>query len=137
MAPVSAVLRVLIAINAAISLLVGLLLFVFPGLMSSLWPWPLTPLTSCAIGSGLFAMTAGLIQFIRENDWRRTRTGTVSYILVGALQPLALARYARTVGWSRPGVWLYVLFMTAILVGGLYSTFAVWQPFTSRAQPEN
>ena len=51
---------------------------------------------------------------------------------MGLLQLLALARYAGTVGWSRPGTYLYLLLMMAVLMGGAYSTYAAWRPLTQR-----
>jgi hypothetical protein len=73
---------------------------------------------------------AASMQFLRENAWSRSRVGTVSYLLIGSLQLVALVRYAETVEWSRPGSWLYVLFMAAILAGGIYSTIAAWSPLS-------
>jgi hypothetical protein len=58
------------------------------------------------------------------------RPVTLFTLLIGSLQLLALARYAGTVELSRPGTWLYVLFMGAILWGGIFSTIATWRPLT-------
>ncbi len=124
----SPVMRALIGANAVIALVVGVALFIFPQTMATVWPWPLTPLTSRAIGSGFLAMAAGSFQFLRERDWARTRIGTIPYALVGALQLLAILRYPSTVEWSRPGSWLYVLFMLAVLIGGAYSAMLAWRP---------
>ena len=132
LAPIPLWLRVLIGANAFISLVLGLALFVTPQALFSLWPWKLTVLTAQAIGVGFLAVFVASVQFIRENSWGRGRIGTVSYLLIGSLQLLALARYAGTVEWSRPGTWLYVLFMGAILCGGIYSTIAAWRPLTER-----
>jgi hypothetical protein len=127
-AEASPVMRALIGANAVIALIVGVALFIFPQAMAAVWPWPLTPLTSRAIGSGFLAMAAGSFQFLRERDWSRTRIGTIPYTLVGALQLLAILRYPSTVEWSRAGSWLYVLFMIAVLIGGGYSAILAWRP---------
>ena len=127
-------LRVLIGANAVISLVLGLALFLFPQTVFPFWPWQLTPLTARAIGSGFLAVVVASVQFIRENAWSRSRNGTVSYLLIGGLQLFALARYPETVEWSRPGTWLYVLFMGAILFGGISSTMAAWRPSAERAR---
>jgi hypothetical protein len=120
-AAVSPALRALIAINAVVALAVGAALFALPQLMATVWPWPLTPLTARTIASGCVAVAAGSFQFLRETDWGRTRIGTLPYLLLGALHLLALLRYPGTVDWHRTGSWLYVLFMIAVLLGGLYS----------------
>jgi hypothetical protein len=122
-ARVSPALRMLIGANAVIAGAVGLALFVAPQAMAPVWPWPLTPLTSRAIGSGFVAMATGSIQFLREKDWVRTRIGPVPYMLIGALHLAALLRYHATVDWARAGSWVYLFFMIAVFVGGLYSTF--------------
>jgi hypothetical protein len=129
------ILRALIAANALASLVLCLALFFFPGLMNTLWPWPLTALTSQAIASGFAAVVLASVWFIRENSWSRSRTGTVSYFLIGSLQLLAFARYAGTVQWGRPATWLYLLFMFAFFVGGLASTLAAWLPPLLRRVP--
>jgi hypothetical protein len=126
--------RVLIGVNAAISLIVCVGLFLSPG-ASSLWPWQLTPLTAQSIASGFLALAVASAQFIRENTWSRGRVGTLSYLLVGGLQLIALARYPGTVAWSRPGAWLYVLFMAGIVCGGVYSTIAVRKAASDDKRP--
>jgi hypothetical protein len=133
-APVPVRMRILIGVNAVISLVLGLGLFLFPTALSPHWPWQLTPLAARAMGSGFLALFVASVQFIRENAWTRSRTGTISYLLVGTLQLVALARYSGTVQWSRPGTWLYVLLMVAILVGGIYSTLAAWRPFAGKRE---
>lgn len=127
MAEIPQRIRLLIGVNAAISLVVGLALFFIPESVFPLWPWQLTPLTAQGIGAGFFAVVAASVQFLRENSWSRSRSGTVSYLMIGGLQLLALLRFPNTVEWSRPGTWLYIVFMTAILIGGLYSTITAWR----------
>ena len=127
--------RVLLGINAVISFFVGLALFFAPQAMAAVWPWPLTPLTARTIGAGFFSLAVASSQFIIENDWKRGRIGTVSYLLIGSLQLVALVRYPGTVDWSRPGAWLYVLFMVSVLCGGIYSTITAWGLFKRRTNP--
>ena len=131
-AEVSPAMRWLIGANAAIALVLGLALFALPQAMAPLWPWPLTPLTSRTIGSGFVAVAAGSFQFLRESDWERTRIGTVPYMLVGALHLLALLRYPATVDWNRAGSWLYLAFMVAVLLGGVYSVIVARKPLAAR-----
>ena len=127
-APIPRALRTLILANAAASFVIGLGLFFLPEAMNTVWPWPLTPLTGQAIGSGFITVTGASLWFTRENSIGRARGGTVAYLLIGALQLAAIARYADTVAWTRPTTWLYVLLMVAILIGGLYSALSAWRP---------
>lgn len=127
-APVPLWIRLLLGINGAVSLIVGLALMLIPERLFSLWPWQLTPLTARGIGSGFLSMAVASFWFIRENAWSRGRVGTVPYLVIGALDLIALVRYRGHVLWSRPGAWLYVLFMVGVLLGGIYSTIATWAP---------
>jgi hypothetical protein len=118
--------RALIGTNAAVSAALFVGLFFFPERMDTIWPWKLTPLTSQAIGTGFLAVTSASMWFLRENSLDRARGGTVSYLLIGTLQLVAIGRYSDTIFWDRPSSWLYVLFMAGILAGGLYATFRAW-----------
>ena len=125
-APLPLWLRWLLGVNAGVALLLGVVLFLAPDALSPRWPWPLTPLTARAIGTGFLALAIASFAFIRENAWVRGRVGTGSYLLIGALQLIALVRYHDDVRWALPGTWLYIAYMAAIFGGGLYSTVAAW-----------
>ena len=126
--PLPVWIRVLLGVNALISLALALALFLAPQAVFPFWPWQLTPLTAQAIGVGFFSVVIASFQFLRENAWSRGRVGTVSYLLIGSLQLLALLRYSQTVEWGRPGSWFYLVFMAAIMCGGLYSVIVAWRP---------
>lgn len=128
-------LRFLLGANAIIGLFLGLLLFFTPDVLTPFWPWKLVPLTAQAIGTGFLSLCVASTQFIRENAWSRGRVGTVSYLLIGLLQLIAIARYSDTFLWSRPGAWLYILYMLAIFGGGIYSTIAAWRPRATTPLP--
>jgi hypothetical protein len=95
----------------------------------------LTPLTARAIGTGFAAVFVASMWFIWENSSGRGRVGTVSYLLVGALQLLAIARYPGTVEWDRPGTWLYIVFMAAILGAGIFGTIDAWRGSRASINP--
>lgn len=126
--PVWGWLRIPIGLNAAISLVVGVALFLVPEVMGEVWPWALTPLTARAIGGGFLSIAVASLVAMRESDWARVRIGTVPYLLVGALQLLAVVRYAGTIDWGRPGTYLYLLFMLAVFGGGLVMSVLAWGP---------
>ena len=125
-APLAVWIRALVGFNAAISLGISVPLLLFPETLFAVWPWPLTPLTARAIGVGFLTVAVASFQFVRENSWRRGRVGAISYAFIGVLQLAALARFAQTVDWARPGSWLYVLAMLGFMVGGLYSAIMAW-----------
>jgi hypothetical protein len=118
----------LIAINAVISGVLTVSLFFFPDRMTTIWPWTLTPLTAQAISAGFASVAAASLWFLKENSLDRARGGAVSYLLIGTLQLLAIARYADTIFWDRPSSWLYLAFMAAIFAGGVYATLRAWLP---------
>ena len=56
-----------------------------------------------------------------ENDFGRVYAAMTGYAVLGALQLLALARYAAgTVDWSGTSIWAYLVFVISVLGIGLY-----------------
>jgi hypothetical protein len=105
------VLRLALAAQAALALLVGALLYALPGLMLPLWPWTLTPLTSAAVGAWLIGVGLTLAWMVVEADWRRVRGVLLTFALFGALQLIAVARYGGAVQWRYASTWLYLAFL--------------------------
>jgi hypothetical protein len=108
--------RACLAVQAAVTIGIGVALFVAPDHTSSLWPWALTPLTARAVASWLLGLGLVLVWAVRENDWVRLRPATISYTVLCVLQLIALQRF-RSALESGPGTWLYVTFV--ITVGAL------------------
>ncbi len=107
-----------LGVQAGILFPLGVALFVAPG-HASWWPWTLTPLTAQAVGAWLLGIGVGLVHAIVEGDLRRIRPGVIAYTVLGALQLVALVRYSGSVDWGRAGAWLYLAFVTSILIVGL------------------
>jgi hypothetical protein len=119
--PAPTALRVALGIQSAVMMLFGLILLFAPQLAPAVWPWKLTPLTSQVIGAWLVSLPIAGFQAVWENDLHRTRAATVSYIALGVFHLVAVARYPGDLDWTRPGAWLYLLFLASTLtVGGLY-----------------
>jgi hypothetical protein len=117
-------LAVALAVEGAVMSVVGALLFVRPGTISA-WPWPLTPLTSRAIGAWLvsFGLAAGLA--VAEDDLPRLRAPAVAYLVFGLAECVALLRYARSLDWGSPAAWVYLAFLllaTATAAAGVRLT---------------
>ena len=132
-APLEPWLMPVMAVQAAIVLVIGLLLIVAPSSSDTLWPWPLTPLTSQAVGAWLLALATGLAVTIRERDWERIRVAVLTYAAAPILQFVALARFSDTVNWDAPGVWVYVAFLVSILLLGLHG---LRRTYGARSEPE-
>ncbi|OLC27590.1 MAG: hypothetical protein AUI42_02815 [Actinobacteria bacterium 13_1_40CM_2_65_8] len=118
-APIPTGLRWLSAGQAAIMLLAGAALLLDPAIASWLWPWKLTALTGRAVGAWLIGFGVAALQATVEGDFDRIRIGLVTYVSLGALQLLALARYLSALQWARPVSWIYVGFLLSILGLGL------------------
>jgi hypothetical protein len=110
----------LIAVQAAAVLVAGVALFVVPDEAGNWWPWTLTPLTARAITAWLIGLGLVLLSSLREKDFIRLRPATLSYIVLGALQFIALVRYPDEVDWGAIRTWVYIAFLISVLVVGVY-----------------
>jgi hypothetical protein len=110
-----------LAAGAAALLLLGfgLGLFVAPGALLGLWPWPLTPLTARAVAAWLVGLGLAAGHAAWENDVDRGRPVFVTVPLFCLLEAVALARYPGTIDWSRPHGWLYLAALAGLLLIGL------------------
>lgn len=118
LAPLPGWLRGLLAGQAAVMLVLGLVLFIAP--TTPLWPWALTPLTGRAVASWLLGIGIIAGQMAWENDWLRVRGAAVGFAFLGILQLLALVRYSAEVEWGSLKAILYVVFLLLILGVGVY-----------------
>ena len=135
LAPLPDWLRAVIAAQATIMLVVGAVLLVTPQAVIPIWPWMLTALTGRAIGAWFLGLGIAAAQVVWENDFGRTRMVSLSSIAFGVLELVALARYPRTLDWSRPGAWVFLLFILSVAVVGLYGWLA-GRRLSRGAQPE-
>jgi hypothetical protein len=129
-APMSVWIRLVFAGQATLMVVLGILLFVVPKPTADLiWPWMLTPLTGRAIGAWLVGVGIAAGHMAWENDWLRTRIGTISYTLFGFLELVVLLRFAAAkdpaagypiLDWGDLRTWVYLLFLASILAAGAY-----------------
>ena len=125
-APIPAWLVWLVAAQAVIALVVGVLLFVAPSTSDELWSWTLTPLTARTVAAWSLALFAGLAFTAWQRDWTRVRIATPTYVAIPTLQFVALARFSDTVDWSDVKLWAYVVYLGSVLVLGLYGLVRSW-----------
>ena len=112
--PLPRALAVLLAGQGAVLFATGCVLFARPGLLTA-WPWPLTPLTSRAVGAWLvsFGIAAGLA--VAEADLPRLRAPAVAYLVFGVAELAAVLRYAGTLAWGG-AAWAYVGFLLLVVL---------------------
>jgi hypothetical protein len=118
-APLSIVIRVVVAMQAVLMLAIGFGLFLAPSLTAPFWPWKLTALTSRAVGAWLLGVGIYALHAAWENDRFRISAGLVSYFAFGLLEIVALLRYPNDIDWTNPGSWGYTAFVISILAVGL------------------
>jgi len=118
--------RLILGLQAAIMLVLGLALLLLPETAMPLWAWELTPLTARAIGAWLVGMGVAGAQSVSENDWLRLRPAMLAFMSYALLQLINLLRYPNASGldWSALKTWLYLAFILSILVIGAFGT---WQ----------
>jgi hypothetical protein len=114
--PVPRLLRAALAVEAAVLLGVGATLWVAPSTATSLWPWPLTPLTARVVAAWLIAFGVAAAIAAVVGDLARLRTSAVAYAVFGLLSLVALVRFSDTVDWSGVPGWV-LLAMTVAIAG--------------------
>ena len=126
--PLPAWMGAVLATEGAAMFVVGALLFVRPGTIA--WPWPLSALTSQAIGAWLvaFGLASGLA--IVEADLGRLRAPAIAYLVFGLAELAALLRYAGTLAWGSAAVRIYLLFLLLVI-----ATAAAGVRLTSGSRP--
>ena len=118
-APLPGWLCVLLAVQAAVLLGLGIALFAVPGQAAPLWPWALTPMMAQAIGAWLISLGVAAGHAVLERDARRLRPAAAGYILLPVLLSVALARYPQLFEWRSAAGIVYLIFLVTMLVTGL------------------
>lgn len=116
--PLPAWLRAVTAIQAAVLLGIGAWLLVDPGVAVWLWPWKLTALTGRAVGAWLVGLGIAALHANLENDFQRVRVGLITYLAMGVLQLVALARYPTALHWDAITSWIYLGFVVSLVLVG-------------------
>jgi hypothetical protein len=111
-------LYVVLALQAAVLLGLGVALFAAPGPTAPLWPWRLTPMMAQATGAWLIALGVAAGHALLERDARRLRPAAAGYILLAVLLFIALARYPHQFEWGSASGRAYLLFLATMLLAG-------------------
>jgi hypothetical protein len=131
--PIPPWLRGLLAIEGTAMVATGIALMVDPLWVGDAWPWQLTPLTGRAIAAWLLALGIAAFQAIWERDMMRLRAATLTYVIFGVLQYLAMLRFNDDVRWEEAGTWVYVAFLAGLIFIGIYGRLATTRSETSAA----
>ena len=98
-----------------------------PSLADSVWPWPLTDLTSKAIGTWLVGTgaTCGVVALIDDRDampgWALAQIAFAGAVL------LSLLRFSGDVSFGELGAWLLVLYFVSMLASGGFAAWTAWR----------
>ncbi len=108
--------RLIIGLVGAMTLLVSLLLFLFPQLMIQIWPWALTPLTARVLGA-MFALPGMVgLGIAFEPRWSAARIILQSQCFSILMILIAIARANADFHPSNPLTWLFVGGLAGLLV---------------------
>lgn len=113
-------LRALLGIQVLCMLALGSALFIAPQSAIRLWPWPLTLLTGRAVGAWLLGLGVAAGHGALERTWDRSRIAHAGNLAAGGLQLIVLARFTGAIDWTKPGGWIYLGFLVAMLGLGAY-----------------
>ncbi len=101
--------------------------------MRPAWPWPVTPLTSQAMGAWLVSFGVAVVLALRERDLSRMFVPAVAYAAFGAFQLVVLLRDATAPGTDVRWLWIDVAVLATIVPTGAYGAWAARR--ASRATP--
>lgn len=110
---------VLLAIQAAVLLGLGIALFAVPRQAAPLWPWALTPMMAQATGAWLISLGVAAGHALLERDARRLRPAVTGYVVLAVLLSVALARYPHLFEWRSVSGIAYLTFLVTMLLTGL------------------
>jgi hypothetical protein len=113
-------LLVLLSLQGAAMLAVGIYLFAAPTSADALWPWDLTPLTARAVGAFVMGFGISALHAVFANDALRFEGAAVAYAALGALELLALGLHSSDLTGASGDTWVYVAFLISVLAAGVY-----------------
>lgn len=116
------------------STLVGLALFLAPGLVAPVWAWSLTPLTARVIGGWYLAGAALQFMLAGQRTWQTAKVGVVSSLLVTVLQLAGAALHLSEFNGSVVGIVAYLVFSTLLASVSAYAWLAARSAAVAPAQ---
>ena len=121
--------RLVVAVGL-LALATGLALFLAPGTMNDLWPWPLTPLTARVIGATFCLGGAGVGVWF-DPRWTSMRVMLQVEILMLVLMLIAAVRARDELIRSHALAWPLLLGSLLMLAGSAY----LWLTYEHHPRP--
>jgi hypothetical protein len=118
-----------VASAGVLSCVTAVVLFALPGWAATVWPWPLTPLTSRVVGS-IFALGFAAVQVLADRRWTSARLLVQVALLMLGLMAVAALRTLGDFAADRPLTWLMAVGLVGSLIG---LAFLYWRRELSRA----
>ncbi|WP_164704461.1 hypothetical protein [Blastococcus litoris] len=116
--PVPVVLRFALAVESAVLLVVGALIYLDPATATWVWPWDMPPFTARVVAAWLLAFGLATALAALGGDLRRLRTAAIAYTVFGALVLVAVARFPDTLDWDEAPAWIFVGMAAAVVLTG-------------------
>lgn len=116
--PVPVLLRLALALESAVLLVVGALVYIDPTTAEWVWPWAMTPFTARVVAAWLLAFGLATALAAVAGDLRRLRTAAIAYTVFGVLVLLAVARFPGTLDWDSAPAWIFVGMAAAVVLTG-------------------
>lgn len=116
--PVPVVLRVALALESAVLLVVGALIYIDPTTAEWAWPWEMPPFTARVVAAWLIAFGLATALAAVAGDLRRLRTAAIAYTVFGVLVLVAVARFPDTLDWDQAPAWIFVGLAAAVVLTG-------------------
>jgi hypothetical protein len=129
--PIPVALRVALALESVVLLVVGALIYTDPTTASWVWPWDMLPFTARVVAAWLLAFGLATALAAVAGDLRRLRTAAIAYAVFGALVLVAVARFPGTPDWDRPPAWIFVGLAAAVVLTGA----AGWRAAPAAGRP--
>jgi hypothetical protein len=111
-------LRAGLAVQTGALLAGGALLFFLPGTAADVWPWPLTDLTSQAIGGWMLGIGVTGAYLVWHDDREDIPGALLSNVVLGGGQLLALATHPGQLDAADPALWAYAALWVLVLALG-------------------
>jgi hypothetical protein len=119
---IPATVRMVLGVVGGLLLITGLLLFVLPTMMITIWPWQLTPLTARVVAGWLALPGVGGLAIAREPRWNAVRIPFEGIMIWLVLLLIAVGASWNNFDWSKPLTWIFV----AVLIGELLGMVALY-----------
>ena len=116
---VPTILRWIIGIFFGIYFLLGALMFLWPDVGISLWPWKLTPLTARVVAGWLLLPGVGGLVMVSDRRWSAWRITIQTASIWWVLNLVAFFRAWNDFDSSNPKTWIFVGAMAVSLIGYL------------------